>query len=438
MSRSVKWLSAVGVSMAIVSCSGSSGSGSSATLVPTSPSSTIVPRTSDGVLRLGLLIPAALLTADATIAFHRVVDAVTASIQQRRATNDLPIEVLVGEESQDYATTLDTVQTMVDKGIDALIGPFSSSAAGVAILDLTDQGIGVCSPGATSVLLTSLYANDLAIRTAKNDNALVQAMTDLVVKTGYAGAPIVYPNDRYGRAFADALDTRLQARGLNVTTDDPNAQPYDVPYTVDADGMVNSDIPLEEISSQKILFVGDAESARHVLPLLKQKDIFTSDQLYGLDTSNIVDPNGVAFSSVGTTITGVLLDSSAGSREVIASLTALGADLGSITDPDIAFLAPTIDCLNILALASKAANSDLADAFMPEVFDVTTSGSVCATYVQCHDALEGFLNIDYSGAIDNIDLDIDGLVTTGSVLIYRLDTTGVSTIIDRRTIDARS
>ena len=108
-----------------------SSNGNSAPPDTASQFSTTVPSpTSDGILRLGLLIPQ---SGDGSTLGQPLVAVAEAAV---RAINDAggvlgqPVELVVADEGPDLAAALSSVDKLInDENIDALIGPLSSNVA---------------------------------------------------------------------------------------------------------------------------------------------------------------------------------------------------------------------------------------------------------------------------------------------------------------------
>lgn len=342
-----------------------------------------------------------------------------------------PVTLIVADETESVEAASATITDMIANKVDVIIGPSSSRVAGAVAMDIIDAGIGLCSPAAPSILLDELPDKGLMIRTSRTDRSLARAIGDFVAKTGYASATVLYPDDPYGRRFADEVTSRLKARGLNATPTEPSSgtdssaaeATLNVTYRVDADGAVTAEPALNSIVSAIIVLIGDERSTTAVLPLLAQKRVYVSDTLVN------VDPNEFSSTSLdenGNLVQGVLGDAYAGSAELIASLRELDPEtnLGSVER--IPLLAAVVDCINVVTLAANAVKSDDAGLFMNATLDVTNVGTGCVTFAECRAALDQGLGIDYDGPTGELGLDSNGDAISGTVLTYVVSGTGTA------------
>jgi ABC-type branched-subunit amino acid transport system substrate-binding protein len=126
---------------------------------------------------------------------------------------------------------------------------------------------------------------------------------------------------------------------------------------------------------------------------------------------------------------GVTVDAFSGGTDIIANLRDQGVDV-SVSSP-IPFLTNFVDCLNVMVLSALATSSDDPRVFMAASEATTTSGSKCTRIDECVNAQEQGLNFDYDGATGELDLDANGDVVNGSVLLYTFGPDGMSQPVER-------
>jgi branched-chain amino acid transport system substrate-binding protein len=437
VTRALRWIGFIALTSSLIACSGEDQV--SPTTTSTAVDSTLPPRPSDGVLTIGALVPAEILTRDQHDEFVAVVDSAVRVINANGGYNGQPIRLLWADETESLDATRDTVSQLVEQGaIDVLIGPSSSALAGPIALDVIERGVGLCSPAATSALLSELPDQGMMLRTTQGDAAIARAMIDLTADTGFAAAALVYADDPYGRAFAELLHQFIDERGLNQTVPGSPEENYDYPFTIDTDGTVSNADELAGLASRVVLFVGTDDSARSVLPLLKEKRIIVPDALAAFDTSTIIVEDPVAgdefdsvdqsFAASGNIIQGVAQDLLAGSTALVAGLRNVDPELNADVTGDVPLLVATVDCLNVIALTAIEAGSDDARTFMVLANETTNTGTRCRSFLDCINALNSELTIDYDGSSGELSLDTNGDATSGPLIAFDFGAEGRAVI----------
>jgi ABC-type branched-subunit amino acid transport system substrate-binding protein len=417
-----------------VACSGSddSGSTSSASSTPfiqTDPTQTVT-RASDGVLRFGVLLPAQIMETAQIESVRAVLMAIVDQVNARSGFRGTPIELVIATETGNAETDQATVQTLIaNSNIDALIGPSSSDIAQRINRDVTTAGVGVCSPVATSLNLSKLPDDGLMIRTVPTDATIAKAMVQLVTESGFGTASIVYPDDPYGRGLLAVLHDELAARELNVPQNDVPVEDVDIPYTVDAEGVWSTEIDIEGITNRVVLVIGDERVADDILSRVELKVVIANDGFIDVDASSIVSDNGRTFLTSLSSFEGITVDAFSGGADIVANLRDQGVDV-SVSSP-IPFLTNFVDCLNVMVLSALSTSSDDPRVFMAASEATTTSGSKCTRIDECINVQEQGLNFDYDGATGELDLDADGDVVNGSVLMYTFGPDGMSQPVER-------
>jgi neutral amino acid transport system substrate-binding protein len=418
-----------------IACSddnGDSGSTSSASSTPfiTPDATRPAPRESDGVLRFGVLLPSQILDTIQMESLRAVLTAIIDQVNSRSGFRGAPIELVIATETGNSATDQATVQTLIaNSNIDALIGPSSSDIAERVNRDVTAAGVGVCSPVATSLNLSKLPDDGLMIRTVPTDATIAKAMVQLVTESGFVTASVIYPDDPYGRGLLAVLHDELAARDLNVPQNDVPVEDVDIAYRVAADGTWSTEIDIEGITNRVVLVIGDENVANDILSKVELKVVIANDGFVGVDASTIAADNGRTFLTSLSSFEGVTVDAFSGGTDIIANLRDQGVDV-SVSSP-IPFLTKFVDCLNVMVLSALATSSDDPRVFMAASEATTTSGTKCTRIDECVNAQEQGLNFDYDGATGELDLDANGDVVNGSVLLYTFGPDGTSQPVER-------
>jgi neutral amino acid transport system substrate-binding protein len=359
-----------------------------------------------------------------------VLTAIVDQVNGRSGFRGAPIELVIATETGNSATDQATVQTLIaNSNIDALIGPSSSDIAERVNRDVTAAGVGVCSPVATSLNLSKLPDDGLMIRTVPTDATIAKAMVQLVTESGFVTASVIYPDDPYGRGLLAVLHDELAARDLNVPQNDVPVEDVDIAYRVAADGTWSTEIDIEGITNRVVLVIGDENVANDILSKVELKVVIANDGFVGVDASTIAADNGRTFLTSLSSFEGVTVDAFSGGTDIIANLRDQGVDV-SVSSP-IPFLTKFVDCLNVMVLSALATSSDDPRVFMAASEATTTSGSKCTRIDECVNAQEQGLNFDYDGATGELDLDANGDVVNGSVLLYTFGPDGTSQPVER-------
>jgi hypothetical protein len=225
------------------------------------------------------------------------------------------------------------------------------------------------------------------------------------------------------------LHDELAARELNVPQNDVPVEDVDVPYTVDSEGNWSTEIDIEGITNRVVLVIGDERVANDILSKVELKVVIVNDGFIDVDASSIAAANGRTFLTSLSSFEGVTIDAYSGGADIVANLRDQGVDIPA--GEPIPFLSNFVDCLNVMVLSALATSSDDPQVFMTAAEVTTTSGTKCTRIDECVSALEQGLNFDYDGATGELDLDANGDVLNGSVLLYTFGPDGTSRSVER-------
>jgi len=388
--------------------------GSSSTSTPDSTpqvSTTVASQVSDGVFRLGLLIPQ---TGSVDGSGESLTEVATHAINIVNASGGIlgrDIELVVRDEGSDSATALAAIDDFISEDhIDALIGPMSSPIALSVLPHLVENKIGSCSPTATAVSLASFPDNGLFVRTTPSDILASEAMAQLIGQTGVVETLVAYPDDPFGRAFVAEIRRSTAVQGISIVNE--------VAYDTDASDYLPIAKELTVNPNSVITLIGDSESGGRLLNSLldtqSANKIIVNDAISQVNLSTNVNLD----SELRTKIVGVAVDAFAGTKP----------DDGAIAPP---FSAAVVDCVNLIALAAIASKSDIADEFMAQVPVVSRGGSGCNAFDDCLALLKQSLNIDYNGVTGLLDLDPNGDPSRAQFVTFGFDDKGRSEFKER-------
>lgn len=173
---------------------------------------------------------------------------------------------LVNGDSGDASTNIatQTVDTLLQAGVNAIIGAASSTVSLTVIDQIVGAGVVMFSPANTSDQFTEYADNGLYFRTAPPDTLQAQALADLISADGNNSIGILARNDSYGTGLADntvqyLVDAGFSEDSIRSVTYDPTAANYDA----EVQQMVDFD-------PDGIVVIGFDESARIIQGLSAQ------------------------------------------------------------------------------------------------------------------------------------------------------------------------
>ena len=374
-------------------------------------STTVASQVSDGVFRIGLLIPQ---TGSVDGGGESLTQVATNAIEIVNASGGIlgrDIELVVRDEGSDSATALAAIDDFISEDrVDALIGPMSSPIALAVLPLLVENKVGSCSPTATAVSLASFPDNGLFVRTIPSDILASEAMAQLIEQTGVVESLVAYPDDPYGRTFVAEIRRSLAVQGIAIVNE--------VAYDTDSTDYGPIAEKLTANANSVITLIGDSESGGRLLNSLldtqSANKIIVNDALSQVDLRS----NANLDSEIRRKIVGVAVDAFAGANP----------DNNALVPP---FSAAVVDCINLIALAAIASDSDIADQFMAQVPVVSRGGSGCNLFDGCLALLKQSLNIDYNGVTGFLDLDPNGDPSRAQFVTFGFDDQGRSKFQER-------
>ena len=159
-----------------------------------------------------------------------------------------------GDASTDTATQ--TVDRLLQAGVNAIVGAASSTVSLNVIDRITSAGVMMISPANTSDQFTAYPDNGLYFRTAPPDTLQAQALASLVAEAGPNVVGILARNDSYGNGLAENTRNNLIAGGL--AEDQVELVIYD-PTAANFDAEVSQMVDLDP---DAIIVIGFDESGR--------------------------------------------------------------------------------------------------------------------------------------------------------------------------------
>ena len=362
----------------------------------------------DGRLVIGVLLP----TGDAVLGDPMVAAAELAidRINDAGGVLGVPVRVIVADEGDTTATATASIQSLLARDVDAIVGPGSSVIALSSLDDIVTSGTVACSPTASAIALDDFPDDDLFFRTVPSDSLQAEAIAQAADQTGALQATIVHIDDVYGRALATSV-TQAMAGGAISVGETIAFSGRDDDLTSEARQLLASGSPVA------IVLADDDDGTRFL------------EALGGLNTdalATIVVNDAMRSTNSPQRI--AELDPELRSRIVGIAPQAESSDPAAPFDPPGLFASNAYDCVNLIALAAVAADSDAAVDIANQIPLVSSSGSVCRTFAACVDAIDSGLVIDYNGPSGLMELGRSGDPTRAVFDRFRFGPDGEDTL----------
>ncbi len=381
-------------------CSGSELDDTPATSVAAT-STTVAVRSSDGVLSIGVYLPRTGPGASLGQGMIDAIDVAARAIDE--AGGVLGHEVVITIADEAGPTGLDE---LLAAGVDAIIGPASSTVALSQLARIVQPASGVvaCSPTASALALDGYPDNKLFFRTVASDSLLMRALTLRVARTGEESVAVGYLDDPYGRGLVGAFASEADQRDAFEIIDR-------VPFSADKDDLSDEAAALLAGDPGVVVVLGDADDGARLLAALDVASAGNPPQIMVND----------AIRSARTAVQ--LLSPTFRERLSGVSVVSTSAVEGGPTAP---FAANAADCLNLIALAAVQGGSDAPKDLQANIAAVSAEGSVCTSFADCASRLAQNLRIDYNGLSGSVELS----PTTGDLVrawfeVFEFDAEGV-------------
>jgi branched-chain amino acid transport system substrate-binding protein len=422
-SRSVSRLALTGVfALALVSCSSGTSDENSTSSTVSTPKPSATSRQADGTLRIGFLSPLSDPAAPFGAQLAPIFESIIEIINAFGGFNGRNVEAVIRDEGTSTERARQAVtQLITEDGVDVVVGPFSSINALSVIPALVSAGVGVCSPTVASQVLDYIDDDGLFIRTATQDIEIINDMVDLAVQSGSEKVSLAFPDDLYGRNLARTLIDALKDRGLAVLTQ--------IAYPLFEESYDNTISQLTSDGAVVDLLIGDPVSGPQVLNALVQASqetlIITNDTL--VNTEVVFDP--ATPSTLRPQIYGSVPDTQIGEEQLkLIFGFSNNANLSSV-DEIPTYTMNTLDCLTLIWLAARSADSDDAREFQKEFFEIANDGSRCNWLFDCDFLFGRDLNLDYEG-VSSLTLDGLGNAINRGTLYFTFNAEGQSELVD--------
>lgn len=381
-------------------------------------------RNVDGRLRIGVWLPTSGPAAALGSSLVAAIDLAVREINEAGGVNGEFLEVASRDEGGDPATAFQALGELLDdEQVDVIVGPASSRVALGALRTLAEARVVTCSPTSAALDLDDRRDDGYFVRTIGSEAFEAVALTRAMVNTGLQSFAVLYPEDDYGRAYAAEMQ-----RAFRRLREDIRLVSYDATQA-QFNGPV-SEALAEGVEA--VAVVGTGATGARVLAALATNDAppdevptFVTSGLRTGDLSMLIDP---VEPTAATGIKGVspLAHPADESFDEAIAMASPGART--------AYAAYAYDCVNLLALAAQAAQSDDAEQIQPEITAVSSGGSTCRRFAPCADLLAEGRSINLDGASGDLDLQDDGDVGVAYYDLFEYDERGVDVSKDVITV----
>jgi branched-chain amino acid transport system substrate-binding protein len=364
--------------------------------------------TGNGVLKIGTLLPE---TGSLAILGPPEIAAVKLAIQDINAAGG----VLGKNVEADYSDSGDTktdiasqsVNRLLDAGVDSIIGAASSSVTLTVIDRITGSGVLQISPANTSTTLTDYPDKGLYFRTAPSDIYQGRVVGQTALDDGAETLGILALQDAYGTSLADQAEKAFTAGSGEVVIKkiyDPNASEFSAEV-----GQLKAEDP------DAIALIGFEESSKVIdemvkqglLPLKSGKTMYMVDgNMSNASYANM--PKGQMEGVKGT------IPGSKPADDFVSKLKAFDPSL-----KDYSYAGEAYDAVTLVALAAEAANSDAGVDIAKKMVEVSSGGEKCGTFADCVKLLKEDKDIDYDGQSGPVEFDSNGNPTVASMGVYQ-------------------
>lgn len=341
---------------------------------------TLTPRADDGVLKVGVLLPATGPGEALGTPMKLAVEVGITQINELGGVLGSDVEYQFADES-----TTSSMQDLLDDGVDAIVGPASSLVALSQLASAVQRinGVVVCSPTATALALDDFPDNGFFFRTVASDSFQMEAIVRQAERTGQSTVSIAYLDDLYGRGLAAAVADNITERGVLRIVNQ-------VAFSGDSEDFSATAATALADSPGVLIVLADADDGGRFLTAIDER------------LGGGVAPQILLNDAIRTARQAI----ASLSTDVRTNLTGIAPSaLTTLEDgPQGAFAGQALDCLNVIALAVQQSGTDAPSDFRRQIPAVTLNGQLCSTFASCTELLRQDLDIDYTGASGNLEL----------------------------------
>lgn len=366
---------------------------------------TVAERENDGRLVIGVLLPR---TGAGAALGEPMVAAIEQAVAEINAAGGVLGQDVFIEAVDENAG--DGMAQLVQLGVDAIVGPASSTVALEQLDDAVQPGTGVvtCSPSATALALDDYPDNKLFFRTVASDSLQMAAIAKRVASTGVESVNVAFLDDLYGRALNEAFTVQAAERAFEIETA--------VPFSPDQEDLSTPAEDLLASDPRIVVVLGGPDDTTRLLAAMDTETVGSSPPT--VIVNEAVRSGRQAIPALSNRF-----------RQAIIGVAPLAKP--AIGDAPGFFTANAVDCVNLIALAAVQAGSDAPERIQTTMAAVSREGRSCGSFADCVDQLDQGLQIDYNGLSGPTDLSTTtGDLARGWFEVFVFDAQGADVVPD--------
>src|ERR687898_1350431 len=381
-----------------------------------------------GPLRIAVLFPFTGDISDFGDPFLQAAELAVNEINAAGGVNGQPIELVQGDSATSPQQAVEEARRLIElEGVSAIVGPAGSGETLPVAESVTGPaGVLEISMSATSPAVTIANDNDFLFRTTISDAAQGLVMADLAREQGFESACVLYVNNAYGQGLNDAFADRFAAEGGTITAQ--------VPHEQEQASYASEIASCTEGNPDVLVAAAYPESGRVFLRALVESGnapaVIFSDGLKSPEM--FADLGWEVFEGNYGTAAGLF------ESEATAVFDQAWEDAyGEI--PAVPYLREINDAIYLIALAAEQADSIDSTAIRDALRDVandpgTTVGPGQEGWQAAVQAIAAGEDINYEAAAGSVDLDENGDVSRGTIIIWQVQGEAIETT-DSREVD---
>lgn len=375
------------------------------TTIATTTTTTTPERVTDSQLTIGLLLP----TTDALLG-EGLIQAATTAVERINETSgvagrDIRLEIV--DEGDSAGTAAAGIAQLIERDVDAIVGPSSSLIALSTLDDIVAAGIVACSPTASALALDNFPDEGLFFRTIPSDSLQAVAIADEAEGTGVRSIAVVFVDDAYGRPFSQSVEAALRDGSRSTNS----VQSFGFGPDDSLDDLATE---VAESGARVVVILAGSQDGTSFLGALGSTsfpsltDVIVNDALRDPTSQQLIETLPTSFRAK---IRGIAPQ-------------AQSTDERNPFDPPGLFAANAFDCVNLIALAADLVGPDDPSLFAKQIPALTTGGRRCTTYERCAELLTDGLDINYDGPDGITELLQVGYPARSRFDVFRFDETG--------------
>lgn len=381
-----------------------------------------------GPLRIAVLFPFSGDLSDFGDPFLQAAELAVNQINDAGGVNGQPIELVQGDSATSPQQAVEEARRLIElEGVSAIIGPAGSGETLPVAESVTGPaGVLEVTMSATSPALTIANDNDFLFRTTISDAAQGIVMADLAREQGYESACVLFVNNAYGQGLSDAFSERFTAEGGTITAQVPHEQEQ-ASYASELASCTEGDPDV-------LVAAAYPESGR----------VFLRELAESGDAPAVIFSDGLKspemFADLGWDVFEGNYGTAAGLFESDATAVfdqAWEEAYGEI--PAVPYLREINDAIYLIALAAEQVDSTDSAAIRDALREVanepgTVVGPGQEGWQAAVAAIDAGEDVNYEGAAGSVDLDENGDVSKGAILIWQIQGEAIEDT-DERAVD---